>query len=69
MISFKTQVNEKIMEHCRYKQIFFPTVTGITLYTARGPFESISWIYFLFHKTFKKKINKSFFTTSFLIPA
>lgn len=23
MIPFKTQVNEKIMEHCRYKQFFF----------------------------------------------
>lgn len=53
MIPFKTQVNEKIMEHCRYKQIFFFTVTVIIFYTARGLFESISWIYFTFHKTFK----------------
>lgn len=24
MIPFKTQVNEKIMEHCGYKKHFFP---------------------------------------------
>lgn len=53
MIPFKTQVNEKIIEHCRYKQIFFFTVTVIIYYTARRLFERISWIYFMYHKTFK----------------
>lgn len=52
MIPFKTQVNEKIMEHCGYKQHFFPLSLS-SFYTVRLIFESISWIYFMYHKTFK----------------
>lgn len=49
MISFKTQVNEKIMEHCSYKQIlgFFSTLSVI-FYAPKQLFESISWIYFMY---------------------
>lgn len=53
MIPFKTQVNEKIMEHCGYKKHFFPTVAVIIFYAVRLIFESISWIYFMYHKPFK----------------